>query len=173
MTNAHIPLDGEQWQPGDLVVDADGGLFTRASAQDEADGVPWGRPRHAARHADGSIHVPAGEAGEQVPARPLTLLLRDGRPALPAVPADAATVLGTQARQTAALAGVGGLFLAATAFDPDGAGDPRAARLRADLLDHVVVVDDAEELAAMFGGAADGLLVELAEWHRRSVGETA
>jgi hypothetical protein len=172
MTNTHIPLDGEQWQPGDLVVDADGGLFTRASAQDQDKGLPWGYPHGVARHVDGRTHVPEGEVGESVPARPLTLLLRDGRPVLPAAPANAAAVLGTQARQAAASAGVGGLFLAATAFDPDGAGDARAARLRAELLDHVVVADTPEELAAMFGGAADGLLVELAHWHQRSVGES-
>ncbi|WP_245765653.1 hypothetical protein [Nonomuraea jiangxiensis] len=125
------------------------------------------------RHADGGVHVPEGQVAETVPARPLTLLLRDGQPVLPAAPANASTVLGTQAHQAATAAGVGGLFLAATAFDPDGAGDPRAARLRAELLDTVVVVDTGEALAAMFGGAADGLLVELAEWHRRSVEESA
>ncbi|MET8870127.1 hypothetical protein ABZW11_44945 [Nonomuraea sp. NPDC004580] len=173
MTNVHTPLDGERWQPGDLVVDADGRLFSRAGADDQARGLPWARPRDVARRDDGGVLVPDGEVGEQTPARPLTLLLRDGRPVLPAVPADPAAVLGTQARQTASAAGVGGLYLAATAFDPDGAGDTRAAKLRADLLDHVVVAVSAEELSAMFGGAADGLLVALAEWHERSVGESA
>ncbi|MEO3868902.1 hypothetical protein ABGB18_08740 [Nonomuraea sp. B12E4] len=173
MRNGHIPLDGEQWQPGDLVVDADGGLFTRASVDDEARGLPWGSPQDVTRRTDGGVHVPKGELGEVVPARPLTLLLRDAQPVLPAAPANASTVLGTQARQVATSAGVGGLFLAATAFDPDGAGDLRAAKLRAELLDTVVVVDTGEALAAMFGGAADGLLVELAEWHRRTVEESA
>ncbi|MGP4102070.1 hypothetical protein [Nonomuraea sp. KM90] len=126
-----------------------------------------------ARRTDGGLHVPEGEVAESVPARPLTLLLREGRPALPDVPPNAAAVLGTQAERPATSAGVGGLFLAATAFDPDGAGDPRAARLRADLLDNVVVVDNPEALAAMLGGTADGLLVELAQWHQRSVGESA
>ncbi|MEU8360132.1 hypothetical protein AB0C27_29385 [Nonomuraea sp. NPDC048882] len=174
MTNAHAPLDGERWQPGDLVVDADGALFTRAGAGEDAErGLPWGRPAEVTRRDDGGVHVPEGVVAESVPVRPLTLLLRDGRPALPAVPADPAAVLGTQARQTATAAGIGGLFLAATAFDPDGGGDTRAAKLRAELLDHVVVVDNAEELAAMFGGVADGLLVALADWHARSVGESA
>ncbi|MET7329766.1 hypothetical protein [Nonomuraea sp. NPDC005650] len=173
MTDTHAPLDGEQWQPGDLVVDAEGGLFTRASAQDQDSGRPWGHPGDVTRRPDGGVQVPDGEVGETVPVRPLTLLIRDGQPALPAAPANASTVLGTQAQQVATLAGVGGLFLAATAFDPDGAGDPRAARLRADLLDTVVVVDSEQALTAMFGGAADGLLVELAEWHRRSVEESA
>ncbi|NRQ33640.1 hypothetical protein HII36_17545 [Nonomuraea sp. NN258] len=173
MRNAHTPLDGEQWQPGDLVVDADGGLFTRAGLADQDKGLPWGYPRDLARLPGGGAHVPEGELAEEAPARPLTLLLRDGHPVLPAAPANASAVLGTQARQTAAGVGVGGLYLAATAFDPDGAGDPRAAKLRADLLDTVVVVESTEALGAMFGGAADGLLVELAEWHRRSVEESA
>jgi hypothetical protein len=173
MKDTHVPLDGERWQPGDLVVDAEGGLFTRASAQDQDSGRPWGHPSDVTRRRDGSTHVPEGEVGETVPVRPLTLLLRDGQPVLPAAPANASAVLGTQARQVATLAGVGGLFLAATAFDPDGAGDPRAARLRADLLDTVVVVDSEHALAAMFGGVADGLLVELAEWHQRNVEESA
>ncbi|MER6007937.1 hypothetical protein ABT120_56020 [Nonomuraea angiospora] len=171
MKDTHAPLDGERWQPGDLVVDAEGGLFTRASVQDQDSGRPWGYPSGMTRGRDGGAHVPDGEVGETVPVRPLALLLRDGQPALPAAPANASAVLGTQAHQAGTLAGVGGLFLAATAFDPDGAGDPRAARLRADLLDTVVVVDSEQALAAMFGGAADGLLVELAEWHRRSVEE--
>ncbi|MDP9868111.1 MULTISPECIES: hypothetical protein [Streptosporangium] len=173
MSDAHHPIEGEQWQPGDLVLDAAGGLFTRAGRADEAEGRPWGYPADQARLVTGETHVPEGSVPETAPARPLTLLARDGRPALPAVPDDASSVTGTAAADAAASTGVGGLFLAATAFDPDGAGDSRAAKLRASLLDSVVIVDSPQVLTEMFGGAADGLLVELADWHERSMGESA
>ncbi|MEV0150320.1 MULTISPECIES: hypothetical protein [unclassified Nonomuraea] len=173
MSDAHHPIEGEQWQPGDLVLDAEGGLFARAGLGDEAAGRPWGYPRDQVRLVTGETHVPEGRVPETTPARPLTLLARDGRPALPAVPDDASSVTGTAAADAAASTGVGGLFLAATAFDPDGAGDPRAARLRATLLDSVVIVDRPQVLGEMFGGAADGLLVELANWNERSMGESA
>ncbi|MER5421392.1 hypothetical protein [Streptosporangium roseum] len=32
----HSPIEGEQWRPGDIVLDADGGLFTRAGVEDQA-----------------------------------------------------------------------------------------------------------------------------------------
>jgi hypothetical protein len=174
MTDAHhTPIEGEQWQPGDIVLDAEGGLFTRAGQDDQAKGWYWGHPGGRGRRVTGETHVPDGAFAEAVPARPLTLLVRGGQPVLPAVPDDASSVIGTAAADAAASTGVGGLFLAATAFDPDGAGDPRAARLRASLLDSVVIVDSVQALGEMFGGAADGLLVELADWHEHSLGEDA
>lgn len=169
----HSPIEGEQWQPGDIVLDADGGLFTRAGAEDQARGRPWGYPGDRARLVTGETRLPEGSLPETAPARPLTLLVRDGQPVLPAIPDDASGVTGTGARDAATSTGVGGLFLAATAFDPDGAGDSRAAKLRAGLLDSVVIVDTPQVLGEMFGGAADGLLVELANWHERSMGENA
>ncbi|WP_433257878.1 hypothetical protein ACQPYK_21760 [Streptosporangium sp. CA-135522] len=168
MNDAHHPIEGEQWQPGDLVLDAEGGLFTRAGLKDAAVGRPWGYPGDQARLVTGETHVPEGSVSETTPARPLTLLARNGQPALPAVPDDASSVSGTAAADAAASTGIGGLFLAATAFDPDGAGDVRAAKIRAELLDSVVIVDNPGDLRAMFGGMADGLLVALANQQDRN-----
>lgn len=163
VSDEHHPYEGERWQPGDLVLDAEGSLFTRAGLADQAGGRPWGYPDNRTRRLTGEPFIPEGIATEDFPVRPLTLMLRDGRPILPGVPDDISGIDGTAAREAASTAGVGGLFLAATAFDPDGAGDVRAARLRADLLDSVIIVDNVRDLHRMFRGAADGLLVVLAD----------
>ncbi|MFI6179800.1 hypothetical protein ACIA8R_29945 [Nonomuraea sp. NPDC051191] len=71
----------EEWQPGDLVIDNDGRLFVRATPQGEEAGWPWGYPTEHARAYDGGPVAPDGSVEEGYPTRPLTLLVRDGRPA--------------------------------------------------------------------------------------------
>ncbi|MGW1553652.1 hypothetical protein [Streptomyces sp. NPDC002346] len=59
------------WQPGDVVLDADGALYIRASGNPV---YPWG---DANQHLGG--HIEGGVADTDV-ARPLALLVRDGIP---------------------------------------------------------------------------------------------
>ncbi len=69
----------ECWQPGDIVLDADRGLWCRAEQRDVAQGWPWAyAPSRAPRRQDNNI--PEGAVAEKDPVRPLTLILRDGRP---------------------------------------------------------------------------------------------
>ncbi|WP_049576844.1 hypothetical protein [Nonomuraea sp. SBT364] len=76
----------ERWQPGDLVIDVRGRVFVRASGQDERVGRPWGYPRPDTLDVSGRPVVPEGAVGEQEPIRPLTLLVRHGRPLPPFPP---------------------------------------------------------------------------------------
>lgn len=65
-----------EWKPGDIVFDAKGWIFTRASLEDVALGWPWA-------HGAECVRVecpPSGAVEEDYPARPLTLLVRDGLP---------------------------------------------------------------------------------------------
>lgn len=57
------------WRTGDLILDAAGGLFQRADEDQVAEGWPWG-------YAESS----SGSVEEGHPRRPLTLLVRDGKP---------------------------------------------------------------------------------------------
>ncbi|WP_149037870.1 hypothetical protein [Kitasatospora sp. MBT63] len=67
------------FRPGDLVLDGEGGLYVRASAEDEERGWPWayasdsGVPLESEQPNEGTL-------GEDHPKRPLTLLVRSGRP---------------------------------------------------------------------------------------------
>ncbi|WP_406318371.1 hypothetical protein OHA77_13365 [Streptosporangium sp. NBC_01639] len=76
----------EQWQPGDLVIDIRGRVFVRASGEDERFGRPWGYPRRDTLDISGRPVVPEGAVGEDEPTRPLTLLVRHGRPLPPFSP---------------------------------------------------------------------------------------
>ncbi|MGN9786943.1 hypothetical protein ACTMTF_36355 [Nonomuraea sp. ZG12] len=76
----------EQWQPGDLVIDIRGRMFVRASGEDEGFGRPWGYPRHDTLDMSGRPVVPEGAVEEHEPIRPLTLLVRHGRPLPPLHP---------------------------------------------------------------------------------------
>lgn len=70
----------ENWQPGDVVLSADGCIWHRPAI---IAGFPWSVLYVA--DPDGPKHRPV--TSEHVPERPLTLLVRNGRPALPpAVP---------------------------------------------------------------------------------------
>ncbi|MEU1813212.1 hypothetical protein [Micromonospora aurantiaca (nom. illeg.)] len=78
VTGDVLPAD-EHWQTGDIVLAADRALWCRARDEDIAQGWPWA---YAGDHAPRSVgdHLPEGAVEEQRPVRPLTLLLRDGRP---------------------------------------------------------------------------------------------
>ncbi|GIF75662.1 hypothetical protein [Asanoa siamensis] len=75
----------EHWETGDIVLAADRSLWCRAHHDDIAQGWPWAyAAEYAPRRSGGS--VPEGAVEEHVPVRPLTLLLRDGRPVITAPP---------------------------------------------------------------------------------------
>jgi len=57
------------WRTGDLIFDANGDLFQRADEDQVAQGWPWG-----------SAESRSGSVDEAHPRRPVTLLVRDGRP---------------------------------------------------------------------------------------------
>src|SRR5918997_3219292 len=61
---------GERWEPGDIVLAADGGLWRRT----EQPGLPW-QMISTVRYSRYS--------SETVPVRPLMLLVRSGRPMVP------------------------------------------------------------------------------------------
>ncbi|MFI6317306.1 hypothetical protein ACIBG8_07295 [Nonomuraea sp. NPDC050556] len=84
----------EEWRPGDLVLDNQGRMFTRASAEDEASGWPWGYASEDVRDVTGRPHVPEGAVEEGHPTRPLRLLVRDGRPVTAPDVANAQPYLG-------------------------------------------------------------------------------
>lgn len=63
------PRDVLPWRPGDLIFDARGRLFQRADEDQAAEGWPWG-----------SAESRSGSVEEEYPQRPVTLLVRDGRP---------------------------------------------------------------------------------------------
>jgi hypothetical protein len=70
--------EGERWLPGDVVLAADRSLWCRAQEHDLAQGWPWA-------YCDGmapkdGIGCPSGSVNEDYPVRPLTLLVRNGRP---------------------------------------------------------------------------------------------
>ncbi|MEV6350977.1 hypothetical protein [Actinoplanes sp. NPDC051851] len=77
----------ERWQTGDIVLAADRQLWCRADEADAAEGWPWAYVHSYAprQHAD---HLPEGAVDEHTPARPLALLLRDGRPTIQTAPDD-------------------------------------------------------------------------------------
>ncbi|MGW5259668.1 hypothetical protein ACWEQG_01755 [Microbispora sp. NPDC004025] len=70
----------EEWQSGDVVLDNRGNLYARASERDAGQGYPWGYVSGATRTVDGQAWVPEGSLEEGFPVRPLTLLVREGRP---------------------------------------------------------------------------------------------
>ncbi|MCX4750962.1 hypothetical protein OG455_41510 [Kitasatospora sp. NBC_01287] len=67
MTQPTLP-----WQPGDLVLAADGHLWVRAYPEDVEKGWPWA-------HSAETVGAGSGAVEEDYPVRPLTLLVRDGR----------------------------------------------------------------------------------------------
>jgi hypothetical protein len=70
----------EHWQPGDVVLDAQGDLWTRSAQHDVDQGWPWAYTYGSGRS------VPEGSVSESCPARPLTLLIRGGKPCAITVP---------------------------------------------------------------------------------------
>lgn len=62
-------ITGLPWRRGDMVVDNAGQVFWRADARSVAEGWPWAH----SESADGAV-------AEDAPRRPLTLLVRDGKP---------------------------------------------------------------------------------------------
>lgn len=73
----HALPAAEQWQAGDVVLDAKSALWCRARPEHVTQGWPWGYSGgQAPRPGD---HVPTGAVEEHVPVRPLTLLVRDGQ----------------------------------------------------------------------------------------------
>ncbi|MCZ1012052.1 hypothetical protein [Streptomyces lydicus] len=66
------------WQHGDVVLDAAGRVWTRASAHDEDQGWPWARGAETTRTVQGRPCCTKGGSTEEAPARPLTLLVRNG-----------------------------------------------------------------------------------------------
>lgn len=78
-----VPDHVEAWRPGDWVIDAAGAVWVRAADEDAAAGLAWGRPPGTARRQRANrsvLTIPAGRAGDEAPARPLALLIRDGYP---------------------------------------------------------------------------------------------
>jgi rhodanese-related sulfurtransferase len=65
------------WQHGDVVLDAAGEVWTRASARDEAQGWPWAHGA-ATTLCHGRPYSSEGSSSEEQPVRPLTLLVRSG-----------------------------------------------------------------------------------------------
>lgn len=77
-------IGSDEWKPGDWVIDAVGAVWVRADEDGAAQGWPWGYPPETARRTvqGGTfITTPSGAVEESKPARPLTLLIRDGQPA--------------------------------------------------------------------------------------------
>lgn len=73
----------ETWQAGDWVLDANGRVWVRADDEDTGKGWPWGYPQHTARWTHQGhqyVVIPEGSVEEDLPTRPLSLLLRDGYP---------------------------------------------------------------------------------------------
>jgi hypothetical protein len=67
----------DTWKPGDLVLDAKGDLWVRS----EHPKWVWDYPGDAGlRDAEGRLYFPEGAVEEDYPARPLTLLVREGSP---------------------------------------------------------------------------------------------
>lgn len=78
-----VPIGG--WRPGDWVIDTAGRVWVRASGEDAVEGRAWGNPPTFARRDRRSgvtVTVPPGRVDDATPAKPLTLLLRDGFPHL-------------------------------------------------------------------------------------------
>jgi hypothetical protein len=67
-----------QWEPGDVVLAADGSLWCRAAEHDIEQGWPWAYCHGSAPR--GGVAMPEGSVAEDYPVRPLRLLLRDGQP---------------------------------------------------------------------------------------------
>ncbi|WP_157536194.1 hypothetical protein [Kitasatospora mediocidica] len=64
---------GTDWQTGDLVLAADGHLWVRAYPEDVAKGWAWA-------HSTEQVGASSGAVEEEYPERPLTLLVREGKP---------------------------------------------------------------------------------------------
>ena len=73
-------MTDEQWQAGDVVLDAGGGLWTRAADTDVAKGWSWAYTYGYAPGGAKQLPTQEGAVEETCPARPLTLILRDGQP---------------------------------------------------------------------------------------------
>jgi hypothetical protein len=67
-----------EWQHGDVVLDARGQIFTRASSHDVAQGWPWASGADTT-FAHGMPYAAEGGRSEDAPVRPLTLLVRNGQ----------------------------------------------------------------------------------------------
>lgn len=71
----------EEWQHGDVVLDARGHIWTRAHPDDQAQGWPWASGAEATVSHCGQPYSSEGGRSEDAPVRPLTLLVRNGRAA--------------------------------------------------------------------------------------------
>lgn len=67
----------EKWYAGDLVLDAAGILWIRSSDQGVAEGWPWS---YTGGWHPCDLHAPGGDRPEEEAVRPLTLLVRGGKP---------------------------------------------------------------------------------------------
>ena len=67
------------WRHGDIVLDLYGRVWTRASAEDEAHGLPWARGVGTGPN-NGLPGNVEGDSADDAPARPLALVARNGKP---------------------------------------------------------------------------------------------
>lgn len=70
MTESGSPSDVLPWQLRDVVLDANGNMWTRA----EGDRWPW-----ASGYAN-TVRLPEGDVADRFLKRPVTLLIRGGKP---------------------------------------------------------------------------------------------
>lgn len=73
---------GENWQPGDIVADAEGQLWTRCSRYYWDQGWPWHESADHLVAPTREGNLPGGPEGareEEAPVRPLTLVARNGK----------------------------------------------------------------------------------------------
>jgi hypothetical protein len=68
----------EEWQHGDVVLDARGEIWTRASERDQEKGWPWASGA-STTISRGLPYAAEGGLSEEAPARPLVLLVRNGK----------------------------------------------------------------------------------------------
>jgi hypothetical protein len=115
------------WQPGDVVLTAAGDILTRAHGDSAAEGWPWSVGAQYV-HLPGT--GPSGGWSDDQATRPLTLLMRGGRPLGGAVINDQ-PVRGTVVREEVPPAQVPGARLARPARPTRPAPGPGAHGPRA------------------------------------------
>jgi hypothetical protein len=69
----------EEWQHGDVVLDARSNIWTRAHPDDQAQGWPWASGADSTFTRHGQPYAAEGGHPEDAPVRPLTLLVRNGQ----------------------------------------------------------------------------------------------
>ncbi|MEU5242226.1 hypothetical protein ACH4UR_37240 [Streptomyces lydicus] len=77
---AAVEVVGEPtWQYGDVVLDAVGEVWTRASTREREQGWPWAHGAATTLISQGHPYSTQGGSREDEPVRPLTLLVRNGK----------------------------------------------------------------------------------------------